>query len=84
MLTQEFDPGGLGAGVMLRGLGEIHEASDRLVEAAGKLRIGDLALRIERLVRLRQRKHVGIDARTQMLEGYAQRPQAAIAAGHRG
>ncbi len=83
MLAQELDPRGLGARVVLRGLGQIHEPGDRLVEPPGELRIGDLALRVERLMRLRERKHVRIDARAEMLERHAQRPKTTITAHHR-
>src|SRR6266566_5040483 len=83
MLAQEFDPRRFRAGIVLRGLGEIHKAGDRLVEASGELCVGELALRIERLMGLREREHVRIDPHAEVLERHAQRPQPTVAAGHR-
>ena len=37
---------------MLGCFGEIHEGGDGLIEAVGELRIGNVALRVERLMRL--------------------------------
>ena len=61
----------------------LEEAVGRLVQAVCESRIGELVIGRECFVRGRERKHVGIDARTEMLERHAQRPQPAVATRHR-
>ena len=56
---------------------------DRLLEACLQLGVGDAAVVGERRVRLREREHVRVDARAEVLQRHAQRPQAAVAADHR-
>ena len=48
-----------------------------------KLLVLDLPVPVEGDVGPREREHVGVDARAEMLEGDAQGPDAAVAADHR-
>ena len=68
---------------MLGRLDEIQEADDVLLEPLLQLRVGDPPVVVECLVRLREREHVRVDARAEVLERDAQRPEAAVAADHR-
>src|SRR5580704_11583735 len=73
-LAQVLHPVALDARVVLGRLHEVHEVDDVRVEAVLQVRVGDAALGVERLVRLRQREHVGIYTRAEVLERDAQCP----------
>ena len=78
MLAEVLDPRPLHARVVRGGLDEIHEVGDVRVEPLLKLVVGDAAFTREGAVCLRERKHVGVEARSEVLEGNAQRPETAF------
>ena len=75
MLAKVFDPASLDPRIVLAGLDQIHEANDVALESFLQLRVGDAPILVERLVRPREREHVGIDPCAEMLERDAQRPE---------
>src|SRR5690348_5795313 len=73
-LAEELDPLLLERRVALRRFDEIEEAPDRVVEPLAEHVVRDLSVGGERLVRLGEGVHVGIDAGAEVLERNAQRP----------
>jgi hypothetical protein len=71
-LAQILKPRLLGAMVVGVGLDEVHEGHNVLLKPVAKLFVGNASLRVEGLLRLRQREHVRVDPRAQMLQGHAQ------------
>src|SRR5437763_2421348 len=78
LLTEELDPLLLEAGIAQRGLDEIEEAAERLVETLLEQVVLQSAVLGERLVRLRQGEHVRVHPRAQVLERNPQRPEPAV------
>lgn len=60
---QEFKPGLFDARIMLGCIYQIQKGSYRKIKTKGKLWIGNTALRIKSLVRLRQREHIRKNSR---------------------
>src|SRR6266550_3091684 len=79
-LAEELHPLLLQVRVVLRRFHQIDEAFDRRLEPILQLAVLDPARVVERVMRLRERKHVGIYARAEMLERLTQRPQTDLAA----
>jgi len=79
-LAEELDPCPLHARVVLRSFDEVHEVGDVRVEARLQLFVREPVVFREGIVRLREREHVGVHTRAEMLERDTQRPQAAIPA----
>ena len=73
MLAEVLHPRALDAGVVLGRLDQVHEADDRHLESSAKLLVFDLSVAVEGEVRSREREHVRVDARAEVLEGHAQR-----------
>lgn len=61
------------------GFDKIEEAFDRALEAGLERRVVEPPVRANRLVRLREREHIRVDARAQMLQRDSERPESAIA-----
>src|ERR1700735_3189814 len=80
----ELDPALLESRVMFRGFDQVQEATDRVLESLAQLRVRESSRRVEGLVRLREREHVGVHACAQVFQWDAKGPEAAIAAAHGG
>src|SRR5215467_2935271 len=75
LLAEELDPLLLERRVVFRGLHQVGKAAHRLDEPFLDQLVRNLSLGRERLVRLCEREHVGVDAHAQVLERNTQRPE---------
>ena len=82
-LAEELHPGPLHARVVGGCLHQVQEVGDGVVEPCPQPFVSDVAAVVERVVRLGQGEHVGVDACTEVFERDAQRPQATVTAHHR-
>src|SRR6185437_8189342 len=71
LLAQEFDPLFLERRIMLRSLDQVDKAINRRLEPGLQLVVGNASGVVERVMCLRQREHVGIEPRAEVLEWLA-------------
>src|SRR3954471_4682630 len=81
-LAEELDPLLLEARIAESGLDQVEKAAEREVEPLLQLLALQGSALVERLMALGEREHVGVDARAEVFQRDAQRPESAVAANH--
>src|SRR3954452_6377340 len=81
-LAEELDPLLLEPRITEGGLDQVEKAAEREVEPLLQLLAFQGSALVERLMALGEREHVGVDARAEVFQWDAQRPESAIAANH--